>query len=46
MTSYKIRGMIVGMSAFQIISYSMYLILTAPWNLSILNLAFLLKTDK
>lgn len=46
MTTYKIRGLIVGMNAFQIISFSMYRILTAPWNLPIVCIAFLLKTKE
>jgi hypothetical protein len=46
MTTYKIRGLIVGMDAFQIISFSMYHILTAPWNIPTLILAFLLKSKE
>ena len=46
MTAYRIDGPIVGMDAFQMISFSFYMILTAPENVDALNEAFLEKTDE
>lgn len=46
MTTYKLKGVIVGMDAFQIVSFSIYYILTSPWNIPIVILAFLTKSDK
>lgn len=44
-TAYRIEGPIVGMDSFQIISFSLYMILTAPENINLLPEVFLSKTD-
>lgn len=44
-TAYRIEGPIVGMDSFQIISFSLYMILTAPENENLLTEVFLQKTD-
>jgi hypothetical protein len=44
-TAYRIEGPIVGMDSFQIISYSLYMILKAPENINLLTEVFLKKTD-
>lgn len=44
-TAYRIGGPILGMDAFQIISFSLYMIFTAPENLQFLKEIFLEKTD-
>lgn len=36
-TAYRIQGPIIGMDSFQIISFSLYMILTAPENINLLN---------
>ena len=43
-TSYRIQGPIVGMNAAQIMSFSLYMILTAPENRNLLVEVFLEKT--
>jgi hypothetical protein len=46
LTSYRMKGHIVGMTAFQIISFSLYLILTAPENFGAMVESFLSKTPE
>ena len=36
-TAYRIEGPIMGMNAFQMISFSVYMILTAPENINLLT---------
>lgn len=44
--SYKIKGHLLGMTAYQMISFSMYQILTAPENVGLLTELFLQKTKE
>jgi hypothetical protein len=46
MQSYRVKGHLLGMSAYQIISFSLYQILTAPENVGILTELFLQKTKE
>lgn len=45
-TAYRLHGHIVGMNAFQIMSYSFYQIITAPENIHLITEIFLAKTDE
>lgn len=44
--SYRVKGHLLGMSAYQIISFSLYQILTAPENVGLLIELFLQKTKE
>jgi len=44
MPSFRMKAHILGMSASQILSFSLYLILTSPENLGVITELFLQKT--
>lgn len=46
MPSFRVRGHLLGMSAYQIISFSLYQILTAPENVGVITELFLMKTKQ
>lgn len=46
LTAYRLKGPVVGMESAQIISFSLFLIITAPENVHLLSEVFLMKSDE